>query len=173
MDQLLLLLALHGGAQTTSFLGDGDDGSGYRGPRFEAEGLVQPKPWFAVGLAASYSHATERGPEPDVIDGPDYEMTNAVTFASVGIRAYLESEYVFLGLGVWSTWDRDAFSAMGVTSNSWGRFISPDVIVGGNVSRFGDYRVQLMADAALARPGFADDVIQLSVMLGVQRVSRL
>jgi hypothetical protein len=169
MDQLVFLLALHAGVQATGF--DGDE-SQYIGPRLEAEALLQPKSWFAIGLVGSYSHASDRGPEPDVIDGPDYEMTEATTFASVGARAYLQSSYVFLGVGLWNTWDRYAYSAKGATSIHWDRFSTPELVVGSNVAHIGDYRVRVMVDAAWSRLVSLDDVIEISFMVGVQRVVR-
>ena len=169
MDQLVFLLALHAGVQATSFQ---DDEGGYIGPRLEAEALLQPKSWFAVGLAGSYFHASERGPQPDVIDGPDYEMTEATTFASVGARAYLQSSYVFLGVGLWNTWDRYAYSAKGATSINWDRFSTPELVIGSNVAHIGDYRVRVMADAAWSRLVSLDDVFEFSFLVGVQRVVR-
>jgi hypothetical protein len=153
MDQLVFLVALHGGAQLS--LGDERDGSGL-GPRFEVEALAQPVPWFSIGVVGSYYHFSDTL----IGDGPGPTVTEHVTSLSTGIRAYVQSDHVFFGAGVLGEWRGDG---------EFRQTFGPEIVVGGNVAHLGKYRVQVLLAASADRPTF-DWVEDFSFQIGVQRV---
>ncbi len=155
MDQLVFLLALHGGAQLS--IGNETDGGGL-GPRIEAEGLAQPVPWFSIGVVGSCYHFSDTL----TADGPGPTFTEHVTSLAAGIRAYVQSDHVFFGAGIVSTWRND--SAPG-----FHQAFGPELVIGGNMARIGKYRVQVLLAASADRP--TDDWAgHFSFQVGVQRV---
>jgi hypothetical protein len=94
-----LLFALHAGILGSA----GGSTTNGIGEHVEAEALVRREPWLAVGVVGSYGHFTGTNPDDD---GP--VMTNTVHILAGGLRAYLESKYLFLGVGALDQFRDDA-----------------------------------------------------------------
>jgi hypothetical protein len=145
------LFALHTGL----LLSVGGSETNGAGEHVEAEALAQPAPWFAIGVVGSYGHYTGTNPDDE---GP--VVTHTVHVLEGGLRADLQSRYVFFGAGVLGQWRDDAASG-------FDQSFAGEVLLGGNVAHIGDYRVQLGLGAAASRP--EDDwIFDLTLQLGVQ-----
>ena len=133
-----LLLALHGGMLVSN---GGNNTSGV-GERIEAEALAQEASWFSFGAVGAYGHFS--GTDPDA-EGPGPFPDTPVHVLSGGLRAYVQSTSSSSAL---------ACSASGATMSRSEAFTkaSAELVVGGNLATIGDYRVQLLLDASVARP---------------------
>lgn len=169
MEQLLLILALHGGGQHTSV--DKDDGApDAGGPRLEVEAGVQPSRWFSASLTAAYWHYEDAGLY-DGVTHSSYDLASSHRAAGIRILVHPHPR-LFLGGTLWFDRETESVSSADAIHNGSNVYSESylEWIAGGTVATLGDYELQAMvAFAAYGRYDDLEHVEMGSIMIGVRR----